>query len=142
MGTVLGEHVFTVVPGDMKLAGNVSSSIKRILKEMGLAEDFVRRVCIACYEVEMNMVIHSWGGFIKMTVYSDKIKVIAEDRGPGIPNIETALEDGYSTAPEEVLKQGFGAGRGMSNMKRYSDEFNITSIFGKGTKVDMIFKIS
>lgn len=137
---LLAEYAFTIIPGNFELAGDASSSIKRVLKQMGMAEEFIRRVCVACYEAEMNMVIYSQGGSIRLKVYPDEVIVIAQDCGPGIPDVELALKDGYSTAPEHVLSQGFGAGRGLSNIKRYSDKFNINSIVGKGTKLELHFK--
>ncbi len=133
------KHTFKITSGDLEQAGEVSSIIRRILKQKGLAGDFVRRICIASYEVEINMVIHSFGGEIEMLIYPDEIAIIAQDHGPGIPDIALALEDGYSTASEKVLRQGFGAGRGLSNIKRCSDKFEINSEIGKGTIIKLFF---
>lgn len=139
---LLLEHTFTVIPGNLELAGEASSNIKMLLKKMNMEEEFIRRICIACYEAEMNMIIYSHGGSIKLKIYSDEIIVIAQDCGPGIADVETALSDGYSTASEDVLKQGFGAGRGLSNIKRYTDSFTISSILGIGTKLELYFWIT
>lgn len=140
-GNLLAKHVFTIIPGNFEFAGNASSSIKRILKQMGMEEEFIRRICVACYEVEMNMVIYSNGGNVWLNIYPDEIIVIAQDCGPGIPDVGQAMKDGYSTAPEHVLSQGFGAGRGFSNIKRYTDQFYIDSVLGKGTKLELHFKM-
>jgi serine/threonine-protein kinase RsbT len=139
---LLLEHIFTVVPENLGLAGEASSNIKKVLIKMGMAEEFIRRVCIACYEVEMNMVIYSYGGTIKLKVFPDEVIVIAQDCGPGIADVELALKDGYSTASGFILSQGFGAGRGFSNIKRYSDSFSIDSAIGNGTKLELHFKIT
>jgi serine/threonine-protein kinase RsbT len=141
-GSVLAEYTFGIMPGDINKAGKACSAIKKSLKSMGLAETLIRRVCISCYEVEMNMVIHSYGGSMSMQVYPNEIVVIAQDTGPGIPDIELAMQDGYSTAPLDILRQGFGAGRGLSNIKNYSDRFYIDSAAGKGTRIEMHFILS
>jgi anti-sigma regulatory factor (Ser/Thr protein kinase) len=137
---VLVEYIFTIIHGNYEIAGDASSSIKKILKHMDMDRAFIRRVSIACYEVEMNMVIHSMGGKIRLEILSDGVIIIAQDNGPGIPDIENALKDGYSTASEEVLSRGFGAGRGFSNIQLNSDKFYIYSEVGKGTKLELHFK--
>lgn len=139
---LLVEYTFTIISENFELAGDASSSIKRVLREMGMAKELVRKVCIACYEAEMNMAIHSYGGSIKLKVCSDEIIVIAQDCGPGIPDVEQALKDGYSTASDYVLSQGFGAGRGLSNIKRNSDKLCINSTAESGTKLELHFKVT
>jgi serine/threonine-protein kinase RsbT len=139
---LLYEECFPVTAGNLEHAGEASVKIKRILKKLGIDSDFIKRVSIACYEAEMNMVIYSCGGSIKLEVYNDKVIVVAEDCGPGIADVELALRDGYSTASDYVLSQGFGAGRGFSNIKRCSDSFSIISEVGKGTKLTLCFNIS
>jgi len=139
---ILLEKNFTIIPGNFELAGRSSSDIKYVLKKIGIDQELIRRVCIACYEAEMNIVIYTYGGSIKLKVFSDEIIVIAQDSGPGIADIEVVLKDGYSTASNYVLSQGFGAGRGLSNIKRYADTFFINSIIGSGTKMELCFKIS
>ncbi len=126
------------VPGDdFTRAGEASSSVKNKLKMMGVDSGAIRRVAIAMYEGEINMVIHAGGGAIKVMVTDDNIRLILADTGPGIPDVEKAMQLGYSTAPEEVRSLGFGAGMGLPNMKKYSDSMQIDTEVGKGTTVTM-----
>lgn len=126
------------VPGDdFTRAGEASSSVKNKLKLMGVDSGAIRRVAIAMYEGEINMVIHAGGGAIKVMVTDGNIRLILADTGPGIPDVEKAMQLGYSTAPEEVRSLGFGAGMGLPNMKKYSDSMQIDTEVGKGTTVTM-----
>ena len=126
------------VPGDdFTRAGEASSSVKNKLKLMGVDSGAIRRVAIAMYEGEINMVIHAGGGAIKVMVTDDNIRLILADTGPGIPDVEKAMQLGYSTAPEEVRSLGFCAGMGLPNMKKYSDSMQIDTEVGKGTTVTM-----
>ena len=126
------------VPGDdFTRAGEASSSVKNKLKMMGVDSGAIRRVAIAMYEGEINMVIHAGGGAIKVMVTDDNIRIILADTGPGIPDVEKAMQLGYSTAPEEVRSLGFGAGMGLPNMKKYSDNMQIDTEVGMGTTVTM-----
>ena len=126
------------VPGDdFTRAGEASSSVKNKLKLMGVDSGAIRRVAIAMYEGEINMVIHAGGGAIKVMVTDDNIRLILADTGPGIPDVEKAMQLGYSTAPEEVRSLGFGAGMGLPNMKKFSDSMQIDTEVGKGTTVTM-----
>ena len=126
------------VPGDdFTRAGEASSSVKNKLKMMGVDSGAIRRVAIAMYEGEINMVIHAGGGAIKVMVTDDNIRIILADTGPGIPDVEKAMQQGYSTAPEEVRSLGFGAGMGLPNMKKYSDNMQIDTEVGVGTTVTM-----
>ena len=126
------------VPGDdFTRAGEASSSVKNKLKMMGVDSGAIRRVAIAMYEGEINMVIHAGGGAIKVMVTDDNIRIILADTGPGIPDVEKAMQLGYSTAPEEVRSLGFGAGMGLPNMKKYSDNMQIDTEVGVGTTVTM-----
>ena len=126
------------VPGDdFTRAGEASSSVKNKLKMMGVDSGAIRRVAIAMYEGEINMVIHAGGGAIKVMVTDDNIRIILADTGPGIPDVEKAMQLGYSTAPEEVRSLGFGAGMGLPNMKKYSDNMQIDTVVGVGTTVTM-----
>ena len=118
-------------------AGEASVRIKKMLREMGFSADAIRRVSVAMYEGEINMVIHADGGTADVNVYSDKIEIILADKGPGIPNIDLAMQEGYSTAPDTIRSLGFGAGMGLPNMKRYTDDMKIESEVGKGTTVYM-----
>lgn len=122
---------------DFTRAGEASSSLKQKLKQMNLPPDIIRRCSIAIYEGEINMVIHADGGVIDIDIYPDRIVMVLKDKGPGIPDIDLAMQEGYSTANEEVLTLGFGAGMGLPNMKRSSDEMKIETELGVGTTVTM-----
>lgn len=122
---------------DFTLAGAASSDVKRTLKQLGVSPTAIRNVAIAMYEGEINMVIHAGGGKAIVDIYEDKIDIILKDNGPGIPDISLALTEGYSTATETIRDLGFGAGMGLPNMKKYSDEFRIESKVGEGTTVYM-----
>ena len=128
---------FTVDGEDFTRAGEASSSLKKTLKQMGVDPEIIRKTTIALYEGEINMVIHADGGMITAAVFDDKIDLTLRDKGPGIPDIELAMKEGYSTAPDNVRSLGFGAGMGLSNMKKYSDEFRIETELGVGTTVFM-----
>lgn len=126
------------VPGDdFTSAGFASSDVKGMLKKLGLAPDVVRKVAIAMYEGEINMVIHGGGGEIEVEITPEKVLMSLRDHGPGIPNIDLAMQEGWSTAPDSVRNLGFGAGMGLPNMKKYSDEMLVSSVVGEGTTVDM-----
>ena len=128
---------YTIPGDDFTRAGEASSSVKNKLKKMGLDSNTIRKVSIAMYEGETNMVIHADGGTITVEISSEKIRMILADTGPGIADIDKAMENGYSTAPEEVRSLGFGAGMGLPNMKKYTDYMNIDSTVGVGTTVTM-----
>lgn len=132
---------YVVPAGDFTRAGEASSSLKSSLKKMGVAPEIIRKVAIAMYEGEINMVIHATGGTIDVVVSPEEIEMILKDQGPGITNIELAMQAGYSTAPDNIRSLGFGAGMGLPNMKKYSDEFNIESTVGIGTTVTMKVKM-
>ncbi len=122
-------------------AGEASVRIKKVLREMGFSSDIIRRVSVAMYEGEINMVIHANGGSADVDVYCDKIEIILADSGPGIPDIEQAMQEGYSTAPDTIRSLGFGAGMGLPNMKRYTDDMRIESQVGKGTTIYMTVRV-
>jgi anti-sigma regulatory factor (Ser/Thr protein kinase) len=128
---------YQVSPDDFTRAGEASSDVKSKLKQMGVTPEVVRKVAIAMYEGEINMVIHAKGGTIDVTISADEILMVLADKGPGIPDIELAMQDGYSTAPDNVRALGFGAGMGLPNMKKYSDDMEIQTVLGVGTKVIM-----
>jgi serine/threonine-protein kinase RsbT len=132
---------FNVEKDDFDRAGEASSNIKKILRQLGIDAAIIRRIAIATYEAEINIVIHSLGGEIDLEVDPVSIKIIANDKGPGIANIELAMQEGYSTASDKVREMGFGAGMGLPNMKRCSDEFHVESEIGKGTTIAMIMFI-
>ncbi|MDO4294565.1 MAG: ATP-binding protein [bacterium] len=128
-----------VVPhDDFTRAGEASSDVKAKLKMLGADPAVVRKVAIAMYEGEINMVIHAKGGKIEVEISPEKVKMILADVGPGIPDIELAMKAGYSTAPDEVRSLGFGAGMGLPNMKKYSDDMKIETELGVGTTITMI----
>ena len=118
-------------------AGQASVQVKKNLRQLGIDNDIIRRVSIAMYEGEINMVIHAHGGEASVLVYENKIEIILADKGPGIANVELAMQEGYSTAPDDIRSLGFGAGMGLPNMKRYTDSIQIESEVGKGTKILM-----
>ena len=122
-------------------AGEASVRIKKHLREMGFSPDSIRRVSVAMYEGEINMVIHAGGGSADVTVYEDRIEISLDDHGPGIPNVELAMQEGYSTAPDNIRSLGFGAGMGLPNMKRYTDSMQINTEIGVGTHILMTVKL-
>ena len=122
---------------DFTLAGATSAKVKKYLKQLGLSPDVIRRVAIAMYEAEINMVIHADGGVATVEVTDDSIIMILEDRGPGIPDVSLALKEGFSTAKDNIRSLGFGAGMGLPNMKKYTDSLEIDTEVGKGTKITM-----
>ena len=132
---------YKVSPDDFTRAGEASSDIKSKLKRMGVPPEVVRKVAIAMYEGEINMVIHANGGEIDVEITPDEINMVLKDKGPGIKDIEQAMQAGWSTAPDNVRNLGFGAGMGLPNMKKYSDEMEIQSVVGKGTTVTMKVKM-
>lgn len=128
---------YIVSSEDFTRAGEASSDVKSKLKQMGISPQVVRRVAIAMYEGEINMFIHADGGVIDVTISEEAIQMSLKDHGPGIPDVEKAMEAGYSTAPDNVRTLGFGAGMGLPNMKKYSDDMNIDTEVGVGTTVSM-----
>lgn len=128
---------YDISPDDFTRAGEASSDVKGKLKQMGVSPEAVRKVAIAMYEGEINMVIHAKGGKITVTITPMQIEMELADVGPGIPDIEMAMRAGYSTAPDEVRSLGFGAGMGLPNMKKYTDDMKIETELGVGTTITM-----
>ena len=128
---------FDVSGEDFTRAGEASGKVKSKLKQLGIAPDAVRRVAIALYEGEINLVIHAGGGEIDVEISPENIKMVLSDKGPGIADVEKAMTEGYSTATESIRSLGFGAGMGLPNMKKYSDEMKIDTELGKGTNIFM-----
>ena len=122
-------------------AGEASVAIKKSLRQLGFPPEVIRRVSIAMYEGEINMVIHADGGEAVVNVYPDKIEIILADKGPGIADISLAMQEGFSTAPDNIRSLGFGAGMGLPNMKRYTDEMKIETEVGVGTTVYMTVNV-
>ncbi len=123
---------------DFTIAGQASSSIKKVLKQLGVAPEVIRKAAISMYEGEINTVIHGKGGAADVEISTDKMTITFTDHGPGIQDIDQAMQEGFSTATDEARELGFGAGMGLPNMKKYSDELNITSSPGQGTTVEII----
>ena len=122
-------------------AGEASVMVKKMLRQMGFSAETIRRVSVAMYEGEINMVIHANGGVADVNVYGDKIEIILADKGPGIPDIGLAMQEGYSTAPDDIRSLGFGAGMGLPNMKKYTDSIDIETEVGVGTTVRMTVNV-
>lgn len=132
---------YHISPEDFTRAGEASSDVKSKLKKMGVPPEAVRKVAIAMYEGEINMVIHARGGEITVNITTDRIEMILADVGPGIPDVGLAMQAGYSTAPDSVRSLGFGAGMGLPNMKKYSDEMEIDTVIGEGTIIRMVVNL-
>lgn len=142
---LLGEQLhltYHIPPDDFTRAGEASSDVKGKLKQMGVNPQVVRKVVIAMYEGEINMVIHANGGTIDVIVSPQEIKMVLSDKGPGITDIDLAMQEGYSTAPDKIRSLGFGAGMGLLNMKKYSDQMKIKTQIGVGTKVTLTVKLT
>ncbi len=133
---------YTVVPDDFSRAGEASSDVKNTLKQLGVPPDIIRKVSISLYEGEINMVIHANGGKIDIKVTPTQIIMILTDTGPGIVDIDKAMEAGYSTASESARALGFGAGMGLPNIKKYSDEMKINTVIGVGTTLTIFVNLS
>jgi len=134
------EHLslhYEVSGTDFTCAGEASSKIKRNLKELGFPTSVIRNVAIAVYEGEINLVIHGGGGVIDVEISPECISIVLADQGPGIPDVSLAMQEGYSTAPDNVRQLGFGAGMGLPNIKKYTDEMIIETEVGKGTTIKL-----
>ena len=127
---------------DFTIAGQASSNIKKVLKQLGVAPDIIRKAAISMYEGEINTVIHGKGGAADVEITTDKLIITFTDHGPGIRDIDQAMQEGFSTATDEARELGFGAVMGLPNMKKYSDELNITSRLGEGTTVEIVIYIA
>ena len=132
---------YEVIAGDMGRAGEASSAVKQTLRKMGFDSDTIRRVSVCMYEGEINMVIHANGGIADVDVGLDDITIILKDVGPGIPDIEKAMQEGFSTAGDSARNLGVGAGMGLPNMKKYSDSMTVESTVGVGTTVTMVINV-
>lgn len=123
-------------------AGQASSDLKKVLKQLGVSPEVIRKAAISMYEGEINTVIHGKGGEAEVTISSNEIVIVFRDQGPGIPDIEKAMQAGFSTASNEARELGFGAGMGLPNMKKYSDELSIASKVGEGTTVTLVIRLA
>jgi serine/threonine-protein kinase RsbT len=128
---------FQLKGSDFESAGEASSRLKAVLQQIGVKADIVRRIAVSTYEAELNVIIHAYHGTLSAAVYPDRTEINVADTGPGIADIDLAMQEGYSTAPEYVRKMGFGAGMGLPNMVRCTDKFTIESQVGKGTVINM-----
>lgn len=128
---------FIIGGGEFLDAGKVSTDIKRMLQELAVDANVVRRVAIAMYEAEMNVVMYAEKAVVTMELSPTAIKIVVDDQGPGIPDVELAMQEGYSTATPEMREMGFGAGMGLPNIKRNADEFRIASAIDKGTRLEI-----
>ncbi len=133
---------FDVDGSDFTSAGHASVQVKKNLRQLGISPEVIRRVSIAMYEGEINMVIHAGGGIAEVKVCEDRIEIILDDKGPGIKDIDQAMQEGFSTAPDNIRSLGFGAGMGLPNMKRYTDSMEISSVVGEGTRIVMKVNIN
>lgn len=129
---------FNIQGGDFTHAGFPSSEVKKVLKQLDIDGKTIKKIVIALYEAEVNVVAHAWKGVMTVEIDENKITSILEDEGPGIPDIDLAMQAGYSTASKKVRDMGFGAGMGLPNMKKNTDELEIESEVGVGTKVKMV----
>lgn len=127
-----------IAGGDFAKAGNVASSVKKVLRQLNIDSSISKKIVIALYEGEVNVVAHAYSGVIEVDIDEEKIKIKITDKGPGIADIGKAMEEGYSTASPQVREMGFGAGMGLPNMKKNSDSMTITSIPGEGTIVELM----
>lgn len=132
---------FDVDGDDFSSAGAASAEVKKRLRQLGISPDVIRRVAIAMYEGEINMVIHADGGAVDVEVSPEAVAMVLEDHGPGIADVSLAMQEGYSTAKENIRSLGFGAGMGLPNMKKYTDTMEIETELGKGTKITMTVRI-
>jgi len=132
---------YDIVGDDFGRAGDASAEMKKVLQRLGIPHDVIKRTAVAMYEAEINMVVHAGGGEADIEIESDAITIVMHDHGPGIGDLNLAMQDGWSTAPELVRELGFGAGMGLPNMKRNADALSIESVPGDGTTVTMTIRI-
>ena len=129
---------FSIEGGDFTQAGQASSRVKKVLKQLGVDPKCIKSIVIALYEAEVNVVAHAYKGQITIQIDKDKIRIVISDKGPGIPDIEMAMTEGFSTASKKVREMGFGAGMGLPNMKKNTDALQIESVVGASTTVTML----
>lgn len=129
---------FSIQGGDFTQAGHPSSEVKKVLKQLGIEAKTIKSIVIALYEAEVNVVAHAWSGTLEIEIDENKITILVSDSGPGIPDVGMAMQPGFSTASKKVREMGFGAGMGLPNIKKNTDEFSIETEVGKGTKLKMV----
>ena len=135
-------ELFSIVGKEFFDAGKVSTEIKTMLRELGVEAGIIRRIAIAMYEAEMNVVMYATEATVTLELTPKAIKIVIDDRGPGIPDVELAMQEGYSTATPEMREMGFGAGMGLPNIKKNADHFRIDSVVGKGTRLEISISIN
>ncbi len=140
-GQPLFTQRFEITGRDFVNAGKASTTVKAILREIGLPPTAVRRAAIAAYEAEMNVVLYAQRGTLELQVTPSEVRIHVQDQGQGIEDIELAMREGYSTATEEIREMGFGAGMGLPNIRKNADVFHISSVVGKGTELDIIIRV-
>ncbi len=129
---------FEIAPDNFDMAGVASTTVKKHLQSFGISPAILRRIAVICYEAEMNVIIHSLGGYMEVELLTDRVRILVVDEGPGIPDIEKAMQPGYTTANEKIRALGFGAGMGLCNIKQCADEFAIRSTMEFGTEVEAV----
>lgn len=129
---------YKIAGGDFNNAGYASSNVKKVLKQLNVDPAVIKRVVVALYEAEVNIVAHAWAGTMVVEIDPEFISAVFDDSGPGIADIEQAMQEGFSTASPRVREMGFGAGMGLSNIKKNADRFDISSIPGKGTRLEIM----
>jgi len=135
------DGIFFLTGKDFTHAGAASSSLKSVLEELGVGQDIVRRTAIAAFEAEMNVVIYAVAGMMKYRITDNEVSVIVQDMGQGIPNIELAMTEGYSTAPDHIRAMGFGSGMGLPNIRKNTDSLSVNSNVGEGTTLEFMIRI-
>lgn len=135
------DGIFFLTGKDFTNAGTASSNLKAILEAIGIDQDIIRRTAIAAFEAEMNVVIYAVAGMMKYRITDTEVSITVQDMGPGIPNIELAMTEGYSTAPDHIRAMGFGSGMGLPNIRKNTDSLSVNSIVGEGTTLDFVIQI-
>jgi anti-sigma regulatory factor (Ser/Thr protein kinase) len=135
----LSHHEFPILGRAYFLGGRASTSVRRVLLEAGVEEELVQRVCVACYEAEMNVVLHARSGYIALEIFPDRVELAALDQGPGIEDLDAAMAPGWSSASEEARALGFGAGMGLPNIREQADEMKLDSVKGEGARLRLVF---
>lgn len=139
---ILLHQMFRIEGGDFKNAGSISDRIKKILKEAGFSNTLIRRICIAAFEAEMNVICYASKGTLSLLIAPSFLKIVVEDEGKGIPDVNLAMSEGYSTADEKIREMGFGAGMGLPNIKKNADEMILTSKYRQGTHLEFIIYLN
>jgi anti-sigma regulatory factor (Ser/Thr protein kinase) len=132
------EGVFFLTGKDFTHAGAASSNLKGILEKLGIRQDIIRRMAIAAFEAEMNVIIYAVAGMMKYSITDTEISVTLQDMGQGIPDVALAMTEGYSTAPDYIREMGFGSGMGLPNIKKNTDKLVVNSVVGEGTTLELL----